>query len=296
MDVRANSADAALQALVGRLHATGRLRVWSLVITIFGDMIVPRGGRVALSVLQEITGRLGVEAGALRTAMSRLAADGWVRRERAGRNAFYRLADGGRHAFDLATRRIYAAGPPGWNGGWTVVIAPPGFAETDAADAASLGFVRVSAGVYLRPETKGAPGLQDAFAGTLVVHGSSAEHPETLAALWPSQHTADAYRAFLSAFSPLAEALAQGTSFRGLDAAAVRALLIHDWRRIALRDPGLPAALLPAVWPGEQARALVRAIYSTLLPESEAWLDAQRLPRPADPLALAARFGAQSSR
>src|SRR5690606_3107792 len=173
-------------------------------------------------------------------------------RERAGRNAFYRLADGGRHAFDLATRRIYAAGPPGWNGGWTVVIAPPGFAETDAADAASLGFVRVSAGVYLRPETKGAPGLQDAFAGTLVVHGSSAEHPETLAALWPSQHTADAYRAFLSAFSPLAEALAQGTSFRGLDAAAVRALLIHDWRRIALRDPGLPAALLPADWPGEQ--------------------------------------------
>src|SRR5690606_23214363 len=76
MDVRANSADAALQALVGRLHATGRLRVWSLVITIFGDMIVPRGGRVALSVLQEITGRLGVEAGPVRTAMSRPGASG----------------------------------------------------------------------------------------------------------------------------------------------------------------------------------------------------------------------------
>lgn len=49
---------------------------------------------------------------------------------------------------------------------------------------------------------------------------------------------------------------------------AARTLLIHHWRRIALRDPGLPAALLPRDRTGEAARNQVRR----LLPDSEVWL------------------------
>lgn len=297
MNTRADPDAAALKTLIARLHARGRLRVWSLVITIFGDMVVPRGGRVALSVLQEIAGRLGVEPGALRTAMSRLAADGWVEREREGRNAFYRLAEAGRHAFDLATRHIYAPGPPGWNGAWTVAIVPAGAAEPERGDATALGFVRVASGVFLRPEMEGAPRLDDAFAGALVVHGAGAEHPEALASLWASGETALAYRAFVSAYRPLAEALERGAEPGGLDAAAARALLIHDWRRIVLRDPGLPTKLLPADWPGEEARAVAADIYARLVGPSEVWLDRVGLDRPLDAGAVQNRFSAsQSSR
>ncbi len=210
MDAPTVSADAVLQTLIARLHERGRLRVWSLVITIFGDAIVPRGGAVPLSVLGEITGRLGVEPGALRTAMSRLAADGWVSRERAGRNSIYRLAEQGRHAFDLATRRIYAAAAPAWNGGWTVAIAPPGGEPADPEEAAALGFVRVTGGVWLRPETENAPDASAALAGMLVVHGQSAEHPETLRTLWPSGETAEAYRAFIAGYGPLLKAMGVG--------------------------------------------------------------------------------------
>ena len=35
--------------IIERLHGAQRLRVWSVIITVFGDAIVPRGGRVALS-------------------------------------------------------------------------------------------------------------------------------------------------------------------------------------------------------------------------------------------------------
>lgn len=66
---------AIVDSLIERLHARGRPRVWSLVITVFGDAIVPRGGRVALATLQEVMERLRVEPGALRTAMSRLAGE-----------------------------------------------------------------------------------------------------------------------------------------------------------------------------------------------------------------------------
>ena len=52
-----------------------------------------------------------------------------------------------------------------------------------------------------------------------------------------------------------------------------RILLIHHYRRVVLRDPLLPAALLPADWPGRAARTLCGEIYRGLLPASEQWLD-----------------------
>jgi phenylacetic acid degradation operon negative regulatory protein len=40
---------------IARLHGNGRLRVWSLIVTFFGDAVALRGGRVALSVLQDLS-------------------------------------------------------------------------------------------------------------------------------------------------------------------------------------------------------------------------------------------------
>jgi phenylacetic acid degradation operon negative regulatory protein len=290
MDAPSRPAEAALDRLVARLHERGRPRVWSLVITVFGDAVVPRGGRVALQALQDIMGRLQIEAGALRTAMSRLAADHWVMRERDGRNSFYRLADEGRHAFDLATRRIYAAGPPAWDGTWTVAVAP----QADDGDLRGrmeeAGFLRVDGSVYLRPgET---PASAEELAGMLVIHGSSAEHPEAMRMLWPSEELAAAYGAFIGAHRPLLDALQRsGGAPRPLDAMAARTLLLHDWRRIVLRDPGLPLALLPKDWPGEEARSLTRDIYGRLAAPSETWLTEAGLPPLANAREFAGRFG-----
>lgn len=281
-----------LDDLTDRLQRRNRLRVWSLVITIFGDAVVPRGGRVALAVLQEIVGRLGIEAGALRTAMSRLASDGWVERQRQGRNSFFVLGRQGRHAFDLATRRIYAGAPPDWDGNWTVAIMPPGAGEVDAAELQALGFVKAAPGVHLRPESAGAPDAASALSGMLVVRGESAEHPETLHALWPSHETAAAYGAFVAAFSPLRNLLSAGPAPLPLDAVAARTLLIHEWRRIVLRDPGLPERLLPPGWPGREARSLARDVYGALTGPSEAWLDAAGLPPVADPAGFSRRWRA----
>jgi len=282
----ANPAERALDALVNRLHERGRPRVWSLVITVFGDAIVPRDGRVALATLQDIMERLRIEPGALRTAMSRLAGDGWVTRERQGRNSFFSLDAHGRHAFDLATRRIYAGGAPEWRGTWTVAIAAPGGGR-DAPDLSQHGFVRAAGGVYLRPETADAPDATEELAGMLVIHGESAEHPEALRELWPSREIAGAYEAFAAAYAPLQAAPG---SLRPLDAMAARTLLVHDWRRIVLRDPGLPEALLPDDWPAVSARATAAAIYRALLAPSERWLDQAGLPAVREPERFARRW------
>lgn len=286
-----------IDALIRRLHARGRVRVWSLVITVFGDAIVPRGGRVALSVLQNIVGRLGIEPGALRTAMSRLAADGWVVRDREGRNSFFRLADAGRHAFDLATQRIYAGGAPEWNGGWMVAIATPGEKTGVAEQMAEAGFLRINGGVFLRPRTDDDAAVPRVLDDMLVIHGSSAEHPETLRDLWPGDDIAASYMGVSDAFAPLVAAIEAGAETGPLDAMAARILLIHDWRRVVLRDPGLPAALLPKGWPGEETRLVVRRLYALLAGPSEAWLNENGVSERVEPMRFAdIRATTQSSR
>lgn len=107
---------------IAALHAERRLRVWSLVVTVFGDAAAPRGGRMPAAALTAITGRLGVGAGAARTALSRLVADGTLTREREGRASFHRLSPAAAAEVAAASRLIYGA--PGDEGPWTIGVGP----------------------------------------------------------------------------------------------------------------------------------------------------------------------------
>ena len=89
-------------------HSVNKLRVWSLVITIFGDCATLRGGTIAMTELQAITSLLKIEPGALRTAMSRLTKENWLIRNKVGRNSFYKLSEQGLKSFVEPTSRIYA--------------------------------------------------------------------------------------------------------------------------------------------------------------------------------------------
>ena len=97
-------------------------RTGSIVITLFGDAIVPRGGSVWLGTLLEFFKALDIDSSVVRTAMSRLAADGWFEREKVGRNSFYRLVRRERQTFDIATKHIY--GPPAsdWTGRFELLL------------------------------------------------------------------------------------------------------------------------------------------------------------------------------
>ena len=76
------------------------------------------------------------------------------------------------------------------------------------------------------------------------------------------------------------------------EALPLRLLLVHEWRRIALRDPALPDALLPDGWPGRDAAALAARLYAGLVPAAEAWLDGAGRAEagPLPPAELAGRF------
>ena len=75
----------------------------------------------------------------------------------------------------------------------------------------------------------------------------------------------------------------------------MRTLLIHEYRKIHLQDPLLPAKLLPPGWVGTRAYELTRRIYAAVFAAAEAHLSAsaRRLHAPLPPASVAAvaRFG-----
>lgn len=242
-----------LEAPLARLRAEGRLRLWSLAVTFFGDAVEPRGGAVAMADLSRLLERVGAEPGAVRTALSRLARDGWVERLRDGRRSSYRLAGRGLAESRAAAPRIYAAEPPDWDGTWTALIAPEG-------EPAS-GFRRLLPGLFL------APGDAPVPAGAFAIRGGRGAPPDWARAALSPPPLAARYAALAEAWAGFAPPEAPE------DAMAARLLLVHDWRRTLLRDAPLPRALRPEGWPGAAARDLVARLYRALAPASEAWLD-----------------------
>jgi phenylacetic acid degradation operon negative regulatory protein len=247
-------------------------RTGSIIITVFGDAIVPRGGSVWLGTLLEFFEMLDIDAGVVRTAMSRLTADGWFQRERVGRNSFYRLVKKGRLTFDIATRHIYDSPPSDWTGRFELLLIGNG-EDRDASREAlkNAGFGSPLPGVWVAPS--GVPVPEEAVnAIRLEVSAEDDSGRRLLSASWPLERTADAYLKFMKTFGPL-RALLDRDTLSDADAFTARILLIHYYRRVVLRDPLLPMALLPKDWPGRAARALCGEIYRALLPASEQWLD-----------------------
>jgi phenylacetic acid degradation operon negative regulatory protein len=269
-------------------------RTGSLVITFHGDAVVPRGGVVWLGTLLKFLDLLSIEGGVVRTAVSRLAADGWLARERLGRKSFYRLAPQGRARFEAAVAHVYDPPPAPGGAGFEVLLIGGG-TERDRARGAleEAGFGSPLPGVWVAPA--GTP-VPDEAQGALRLEAAAdrAMGQQLVAASWDLARTAAAYRTFVDLFAPLAEVVGTSAALSPDEAMLARILLIHHYRRVVLRDPLLPPDLLPPAWPAGEARAFCAGVYRALLPASEQWLDAcgESLagPLPAAGAALARRF------
>jgi phenylacetic acid degradation operon negative regulatory protein len=253
-------------ALVSTLARAGAPRIASFIVTIWGDAVTPRGGSLWLGSLQAILDRFGCTPGQVRTAMSRLTEEGWLARNRLGRNSFYRLGPRGEQVFAAAAARIYAGGPPAWDGCFRLVLLPDA-AMREALQARGFGSLPGGAMVGVAGDPAELPKGVPVLSGTV---RDAAEARLLVARAWPLEALSGGYRRFLDAFEPL-----RGVPLAAEEALPLRLLLVHEWRRLVLRDPLLPVPLLPEDWPGGRARDLAATLYRRLTPKAEAWLDAE---------------------
>ncbi len=261
--------------LLDALHADRPLRVWSLIVTIFGDVVMRQGrdltpGPVWTGHLLDLLERLGVEPGLVRTSLSRLVSGGVLIRAKTGRNTFYKLSSDSAAAFALAAETIYGRRPLRPEGRLHLIVIDRSSDRKAARESLEAQGVRfLSPGVGLKPvhEGAGAPALPDgAIAALAAAEGAAGAAARDL---WRVEELQGAYQDFLARFSCFAPTVDPGTAI------LARVILVHRMRRILLRDPVLPAAVLPADWAGDAARALFASLLAGLEEPSERWLAQQ---------------------
>lgn len=275
----------ALGQWIDRQLAERPIRANSLIITIYGDMIAPHGGTVWLGSFIKLVEPLGLNPRMVRTSVFRLSAEKWLVSEQIGRRSYYSLTATGRRRFEHAYRRIYDESRIPWNGDWQLVVMPGACltaAQRDALRKELLweGYAVIAPGVMAHPSADSDSLLEvlqnTGTHGKVVMMqaqtvGTLAGKPlkELVSEGWNLDRVAEDYQGFSDRFRAVARTLRSSTELDPEQCFGIRTLLIHDFRRVQLRDPLLPRQLLPADWPGDAARALCREIYLLCLLKSE---------------------------
>jgi len=278
-----------LSALARNTLTALKPRAKSLIVTIYGDAILPHGGTAWLSDLIKLMEVLNIGERVVRTAVFRLAQDGVLTAQQIGRRSVYSLTESGHQDFDAAQKRIYApartrdaAGAP-----WQIALLTNAInsIERDAlrkalgwAGYGSLGpqvLLGIGGNLDRAKQELAHLGLEDRVALFEAAPGSTVT---TLQALcresWDLEETDSAYRTFIGDFSPILDSLEKNHKALTPETAfKLRILMIHVYRRALLRDPGLPADIMPEAWSGRRATELATLIYDIVNKPAQAYLE-----------------------
>lgn len=233
-------------------------RASSFIVTIYGDVVEPRGGSMWMGTLIACCACHGISESLVRTAVSRLVASGRLEGQRIGRKSYYRLSQDGQAEFRRAARILFAPPPPPQD--WLIAL---------GADEGALpfGWVSVAGAAAISPDQGGSTMPDGPVLRAQAIAGID-DLPDFAARHWPVDEVAQIYRRFVARFAPvwderLAEGLTDSTSL------ALRLRLVDEYRHAALADPRLPVQALPRDWPADAARGIFRRIYLALSPAAD---------------------------
>ena len=279
------SLESRCQRLISDYRARPTLRAGSLITTVFGDAIAPRGGVVWLGSLIRAMAGLGISERLVRTSVYRLVKDGWLRSEQIGRRSYYSLTGDGRDRFRQATHRIYGEPSTNWDGEWCwLLLSGLSTADKDQArrELSWLGFGALSPNVLAHPSPNAADlqitmrrlGIGDRL---VVMHGQTVhgEAPlrDMVHASWNLDDIDARYETFVATFQPIVAAIAGDTALQPQTAFLLRTLLIQEYRKALLRDPQLPDELQPSGWHGTAAYQVCRNLYRRVWDTADTYLD-----------------------
>lgn len=249
----------------------------SLIMTIFGDSIFHRGGVISLASLIQLLDVFGFNERSVRTAVFRLVQNGWLSSEKIGRTSYYRITENSRQRFVQADYKIYSLNQSEWDLKWDLVLLSSVELENKVIlkkELEWLGFANIASNVMAYPGCDSSK-LQNLLfnlqmtdqvvifkAETLQFWQDSYATIQRMVEInWPIQALHARYETFIRDFREILNQIEGDESLDAIQAFQVRILLIHQYRRILLKDPNLPFELLPSNWLSLTARNLSSNIY-----------------------------------
>ena len=263
----------------------------SMVVTIFGDIVSQHGSWVWLSSLIIALEPLGFNERQVRTSVYRLVQSNWLQANKVGRCSYYCFTDFAMAFYEKAARRIYAAEQLDWNQNWILVIpisVPENKKEEFVKSLLWQGFNTLVPGLYAHPSCD-TSSLDEAIhelglTGNVIILNASIgdlNSQSVIKALikdrWKLSELEISYREFLNFYRPLCQQFLnkydKSEPLNNTECFLLRVILIHDYRRILLRDPDFPQAMLTQGWVGYEAHDLVKRMYKILRTSSTAYIE-----------------------
>lgn len=271
-------AHGAIRPTVSRRREIGGASARSLLMTIMGEFVLPRGGPVWTQALVSALALFGLTDKSARQALARTAAEGWLASERVGRQVRWSVTPPGQRLLSQGAQRIYSFGRDDveWDGRWLLLLVSVPESQRDLRHRIRsqlnwAGFGSPAAGVWVSPHTSHQAEGQRILAGAGVTssamsftasYGQVGSQDLLVARSWDLGALEQSYEDFIEEFTGLDPAT---------DEAALRAQtrLVHEWRRFPFLDPRLPAQLLPDDWSGTKAADLFHTRHADWHPAAQ---------------------------
>lgn len=249
----------------------------SLIVTLYGAYGRYAPGPVPVAELIRLLAAVGVDAPSVRSSVSRLKRRGLLLPARTAAGAAgYELSPEARQLLQDSDRRVYPAADPA-DEGWVLAVFSVPESERQKRHVlrsrlAGLGFGTAAPGVWIAParlyeearHTLGRLRLEryvDLFRGE---HLGFTPTAGAVARWWDLPALAERHEAFLARHAPVLRAWEARSDTPPEEAYPDYLRALDSWRHLPYADPGLPAALLPAGWPGVRSAAVFRALHARL--------------------------------
>ncbi|SLN22500.1 Transcriptional repressor PaaX [Falsiruegeria litorea R37] len=241
---------------ITRLADPQNQRVWSIIVSLFGDLAQGPDDRISGAALTRIIQPMHVKPEAIRVALHRLRKDGWIDSARSGRSSEHHLTEFGRVQSAAVTPRIYDRAPKVPQN-WHLLMSEGGGSLEDLLLTESY----ISIG---RSAALGSGNVPSNCDDMVVFDVNARNVPDWLKSrLCPSD--------LIAACCCLADAVKEVRSTKpgevdltAAQIATLRTLIVHRWRRVVLRNPDLPPMFFPDDWRGPDCRDAVFALLDIL--------------------------------
>lgn len=249
-----------------------------LIMTIFGDSVIPHGGEIWLGSLVQLLEPLGISERLVRTSVFRLSKDTWLESKKVGRKSFYSP----KHIEEIKRneQHLYYQQEK-WDGNWRLVVGT----SMDKACSKRDGFrkeLQRNGFNSISPNVFGHPTFSITELNRLLSHYEQREFYVVLSARDTDcqplnflksdkilhrgvrEKLEKEYGGFIEQYSPMLEYNNEIADLSPQDSFLIKTLMINDYRRLLWHDSIRSSLLLGGEWAGRRARRLAATVYCEL--------------------------------
>ena len=266
------------------------IRPQSMLFTLYGDYILPRGGEIWVGGLIKLFAEFGLSEQAIRSALSRMSQKGWLQVKRVGNKSYYSLTDKGKLLLSEGAKLIYYGRQYRWDGKWYLLTYSIPEDKRDVRnrlrkELAWMGYGMLSHATWMCPRDLGDTvadlvrrlGVEQYVEVFTASHIGFSDGKSLVKRCWDLDSINRQYAAFIAKYQPRLDdhlrRVGMGQDIEMSECFVERFMLIHEYRKFPFIDPELPVDLLPEGWLGAEAASLFREYHRLLAAKANDFFD-----------------------